>query len=216
MRARQRRAVPPAYHWSVPSAPRNSSRPSMPMLQARLRRALGAAVLVAATPLVTTAQPRHVTTPKEAFGFNVGDDYRLATYTQFEKYWRTLAAQSDRAKLVEIGKSEEGRPQLMMIVSSPANLAKLDRYKEISRRLALGQARDSAEARALAKEGKAVVWIDGGLHATEVLGAHQLIETSYQLLSRTDRETTRFLDDCIILLVHVNPDGLALVSNWYM
>ncbi|AHG89236.1 peptidase M14 carboxypeptidase A [Gemmatirosa kalamazoonensis] len=193
------------------------------MLQARSCRALGAALLLVAAPLATplaaTAQPsaaRHITTPKEAFGFNVGDDYRLATYTQFEKYWRTIAAQSDRAKLVEIGKTEEGRPQLMMIVSSPANLARLDRYKEISRRLALGLARDSSEARALAREGKAVVWIDGGLHATEVLGAHQLIETSYHLLSRTDPETMRFLNDCIILLVHVNPDGMELVSNWYM
>jgi hypothetical protein len=188
------------------------------MIHARLRRSLGAAFLAAAIPVAATAQSaaRHITTPKEAFGFNVGDDYRLATYTQFEKYWRTIAAQSDRAKLVEIGKTEEGRPQLMMIVSSPANLAKLDRYKEISRRLALGQARDSSEARALAREGKAVVWIDGGLHATEVLGAHQLIETSYQLLARTDRETMRFLDDAIILLVHVNPDGMELVSSWYM
>ena len=41
----------------------------------------------------------------------------------------------------------------------------------------------------LAKEGKAVVWIDGGLHATETVGIHQLIETAYQLLSRTDDET---------------------------
>src|SRR4029078_5614665 len=98
----------------------------------------------------------------------------LPNITQFEKCWARIAAQSDRAKLVEIGKTEEGRPQLMMIVSSPANLAKLDRYKEISRALALGQAKDSSEARALAREGKAVVWIDGGLHATEVLGAHQL------------------------------------------
>src|SRR5690606_22346895 len=72
------------------------------------------------------------------------------------------------------------------------------------------------QARALAKEGKAVVWIDGGLHSTETLGAQQLMETVYQLASRTDDETMRILNDVIILAVHANPDGMELVSNWYM
>ena len=161
------------------------------------------------------AQAR-ITSPREQFGFNIGDDYKLATYTQFEQYWRRLGTQSNRMKLVEIGKTAEGRSQLMAVISSPANLAKLDRYREISRRLALADGLSDADARALAREGKTVVWIDGGLHATEVLGAAQLIETVYQLLSRTDAETMRFLDDCIILAVHANPDGMELVSTWYM
>ncbi len=132
------------------------------------------------------AQAR-ITSPKEQFGFNIGDDYKLANYTQFEQYWR-----------------------------KPANLAKLDRYKEISQKLAHAEGLSEADARALAREGKAIVWIDGGLHATEVLGAAQLIETVYQLVSRSDPETMRFLNDCIILAVHANPDGMELVSNWYM
>jgi hypothetical protein len=157
-----------------------------------------------------------VTTPKDFFGHNIGDDYWLATYDQFMAYWQKIDAESDRMKVYEIGKTAEGRPQLMAIVTAPENFAKLDRYKEIARRLALGEGLDSAGARALAREGKAVVWIDGGLHATEVLGAHQLMETSYQLLSRSDDETMRILRDNIILLVHANPDGMQLVSSWYM
>ena len=73
-----------------------------------------------------------------------------------------------------------------------------------------------AEVRALAREGKAVVWIDGGLHANEVLGAQQLGEMVYQMVSRTDDETMRILDDVIILFVHANPDGHDLVADWYM
>ncbi len=92
----------------------------------------------------------------------------------------------------------------------------LAKYKDISQRLARAEGLTEAQARALAKEGKAVVWIDGGLHATEVLGASQLAETIYQLVSRTDEETMRFLNDLIILAVHANPDGMELVSNWYM
>jgi len=157
-----------------------------------------------------------ITSPKQQFGFNIGDDYQLATYDQFVDYWHKLDKESDRMKVVEIGKTAEGRPQLMAIITSPENFKKLDRYKEISRRLATVDGIPDDQARALAKEGKAVVWFDGGLHATEVLGAHQLIETVYQLVSRTDPETLRFLNDLVILAVHANPDGMQLVSNWYM
>ncbi len=163
-----------------------------------------------------TAAGAAITTPKQHFGFNIGDDYQLANYDQFVSYWQTLDRESDRMKVVEIGKTAEGRPQLMAIITSPENFRKLDRYKEISRRLATVDGIDDEQARALAKEGKAVVWFDGGLHATEVLGAHQLIETVYRLVSRNDPETLRFMNDLIILAVHANPDGMQLVSNWYM
>src|SRR5687768_8509375 len=73
--------------------------------------------------------------PKDHFGFNIGDNYRLATYTQTEAYFKKLAAVSDRVKLVDIGNTEEGRTQYMMIVSSPENLKNLNRYKEISQKL---------------------------------------------------------------------------------
>jgi hypothetical protein len=180
----------------------------------RLPAAIVFAAAVLLQPQLVSAQK--VTSPKDQFGFNIGDDYKLANYTQFETYFRKLAKESNRMKLVEIGKTAEGRTQLMAIISSPANLAKLDRYKEISRKLAFADGLTDEQAHALAKEGKAVVWIDGGLHATEVLGAAQLIETVYQLVSKNDPETLRFLDDCIILAVHANPDGMELVSNWYM
>ena len=98
-------------------------------------------------------------------------------------------------QVVEIGKTAEGRPQLMAIVTSPENFKKLDRYKEIARSSRSPRALTEEQAHALAKEGKAVVWIDGGLHATEVLGAQQLIETVYQMVSRNDPETLRILND---------------------
>ena len=157
-----------------------------------------------------------ITTAKEALGFNVGDDYQLANYTQLSAWWKKIAAESDRMKLVTIGQTEEGRPQYMAIITSPANQKKLEHYKEISRKLALAQNLTNEEAHALAREGKAVVWIDGGLHASEVLGAHQLMDFVYQMVTNTDAETMRILDDVIILAVHANPDGMELVSNWYM
>jgi hypothetical protein len=159
---------------------------------------------------------RKITSPKEQFGHNMGDDYFLATYTQFEGYVKKLAQESDRMKLVDIGRSEEGRTQYMAVVSAPENIKNLDKLKEISRRMAYAEGLTDDQARELAKQGKAVVWIDGGLHASEVLGAAQLTEMIYQLVSRNDEETLRMLRDCVILLVHANPDGMEMVSSNYM
>ncbi|MEI6151120.1 MAG: M14 family metallopeptidase [Chitinophagia bacterium] len=157
-----------------------------------------------------------VPSPKSHFGFNIGDNYQLATFTQTEAYLKKLAAVSKKIKLQVIGKTEEGRNHYMVIVSDPSNLANLEKYKTISQKLAHAEDLSMAEATQMANEGKAVVWIDGGLHATEVTGIHQWIESMYQLITRTDEETKRILKSTIILFVHANPDGQELVSNWYM
>jgi Zinc carboxypeptidase len=157
-----------------------------------------------------------ITTPQEAFGFNIGDDYHVATYTQLEAYWKRLAAESDRMKLVEIGLTAEGRHQYMAILSSPENLHRLAHYQEISSKLAHAEGLTDDQAHALAHEGKTVIWIDGGLHATETVGSQQLIEHVYQMVSRTDSETIRLLNDSIQLCVQANPDGQELVASWYM
>ncbi len=166
-------------------------------------------------PLAAQTTPE-ITTPKQQFGFNLGDDYQLTNYTQLSDYWHKLASESDRMKLVDMGKTAEGRTQYMAIVTSPENLKMLDHYKEISRKLALAEGLSDDEAHDLAREGKAVVWIDGGLHASEVECAQALSEMLYQMVSRTDAETMRFLNDVIILFVQDNPDGQELVANWYM
>ena len=159
---------------------------------------------------------QNVPSPKSHFGFNIGDNYQLATFTQTEAYLKKIAAVSKKVKLQVIGKTEEGRNHYMVIVSDPSNLANLEKYKSISQKLARAEDISEAEATAMANEGKAVVWIDGGLHATEVTGIHQWIESLYQLITRTDEETKRILKSTIILFVHANPDGQELVSNWYM
>src|SRR5436190_23475830 len=174
-----------------------------------------AALALALAPVQTQSRAS-LTSPRDAFGSAIGDDYFLATYSQLESYWKALDQESDRVSLVDIGRTEEGRTQWMAVVSAPENLARLDHYQEISARLAHADGLTPDAARALALEGKAVVWIDGGLHANEVLGAQQLLATVYHLVSASDPETLRLLKDDIILCVQANPDGMELVSNWYM
>lgn len=179
-------------------------------LEAAVAPNVSAATAIAAPPAA------HITTPREAFGFDIGADYQLVNYTQWEAYLKTLASQSDRMKLVEIGKTSEGRTQYIAIVSTPENLAHLDRYREIARCLAKAEGVSEAEAHAMAAEGKAVVWIDGGLHATETVPPQALIATVYEWLTAQDPEALRVLNDTVILFAPLNPDGMELVSNWYM
>lgn len=187
----------------------------MPSTRLRRTRHFVFSLLLAASSVSAQKQPK-ITSPKDALGFNIGDDYQMATYTQLETYWKKLAAESDRMKLVDIGKTAEGRSQYMAIITSPENLKNLAKYKSIAARLSHAEGLDEAQARALAKDGKAVVWIDGGLHASETVGSQQLMETVYQLVSRTDAETLRLLNDDIVLCVQANPDGQEIVADWYM
>jgi hypothetical protein len=178
--------------------------------------ALALAVGVAAPLAQSRPAPAKVTAPKDQFGHAIGDDYRLVNYTQYVEYLKKLQAQSERMIVTDIGKTEEGRTEFTVIITSPENQRKLPLIKAANRRLALAENLTDEQARTLAREGKTVVWIDGGLHATEVLGAQQLIETIYRLNTRSDPETLRILNDVVILCTLVNPDGMELVSNWYM
>src|SRR4030095_7205540 len=111
--------------------------------------------LLLLTPLLAQSP---ITTPKAHFGFNIGDDYSLANYTQMIAYWQKLDRESDRLSLVDIGKTSEGRPMTMAIVTSPANQNRLAAYRDIAKRLSKAENLSDGQARDLASEGKAIVW----------------------------------------------------------
>src|SRR5207247_2454844 len=126
--------------------------------------------------------------------------YRVR-YVVSREYSRRLAASSNRIKLFTLGKPTRGLDWEIALISSPENLAKLDRYREISRRLADGRGLSDQEARTLAREGKTIVHIDGGLHSTEVAGAQQSINLAYKLVSsQGDPEVDAILDNVILML----------------
>ncbi len=166
-------------------------------------------------PRTITLQAPAITSPKAALGFDLGDDYQLANYSRLSAYWRTLERESDRIRVVEYGRTSEGRPMLMAVVTSRANHQRIDHFRAVSKRLALAEGLTDDQARALAVEGKAVVWIDAGLHATEVANTQALTEMLYQMATRDDRETRKILDEVILLAAFSNPDGLELVADWY-
>ena len=157
-----------------------------------------------------------ITQPRTVLKEEPGSDYFLANATQTEQWLKTIAAESDRTKLVNIGKTAEGRDQYMLIVSSPDNIRNLEKYRQISQRLALAKGLTDDQAKALAAEGKAVILIDAGLHASEVANVQAQIQSIHGMITGNDPETLRLLGDVVTLFVFANPDGHELVANWYM
>lgn len=171
-------------------------------------------VLLLCLILVASAVAQ-VTPPETHFGFMPGEDYKLADYDQIRAYFQTLAQQSDRIRIRDFGQSSEGRPMLLAFISSPSNLARLDEYQQIQRRLALAEV-PLGEAQQLAAQAKAIVWIDCSMHSTEVTPSQHAPLLAHKLLTEDSAEVRPILDNVILLLVPVtNPDGLQMITQWY-
>ncbi len=174
-----------------------------------------AALVIAARPSAETVR---LPPPEASFGFQPGADFKLATYDQSIEYFKKLDAASKYLTLVEAGRTSQGRPMYFALISSPDNLAHIDRYREIALRLAHPAGLTEAEARRLAVEGKAFVHIDGGLHATEVAGPQHTPLLAYDLLARASEPESKAILDRVILMLWptINPDGQQMVAEWYM
>lgn len=194
--------------------------PDVHLLRSVLPRVL-ATLLVLACLAPTDAKAADVPPPESVLGFAPCSDYKLATWERIDEYLQALDRASDRMTMVEIGRSVDGRPLRLAIISSERNLAALDRYRAVSAQLA--QVRgpdgplDDETARALAREGRAVVWVDFGLHSSEVAHGQAAPLFAWRMVTGETEEIRRIRDDVILLLMpNMNPDGTTLVADWYM
>ncbi len=172
--------------------------------------------LVAASYVVLQAAGPAIPTPESIFGFTPGADNRLATYDQTIEYLKKLAAASRSIRLVEAGRTTQGRTMYFALVSAPANLGRIDRLREIAQQLAHPRNLTDAQARALAREGRAFVHIDGGCHATEVAGPQMAPQLAYSLLTGTSDPVIQEIlaNDVVMLWPTMNPDGMQMVGEW--
>jgi hypothetical protein len=174
-----------------------------------------AACLALNAPRPTAAQ---IPTPVSVLGHTPGDDFYLADYEDTVRYFHALAdAAPDRMKMFTVGKTTQGRNIEIGVISSPANIAKLDETKQIAGRLAHGTGLNDDTARELARSSKVIVHIDGGLHADEVAGPQHTMMLAYKLLSaKNDPEIDAILDNVVLVLwPTLNPDGQDMVVHWY-
>ena len=151
----------------------------------------------------------------EKFTSSIGYDYKLAKYDQMLTYYDKLVASSDRIQMIEIGKSVMGKSIKLFIISSAENMNSIDKWRETSTKLARARIKPD-EARALAKTGKTIVWIDGGMHAIEAAHAQMTSELAYNLVASETDEMKKIRENVVVLLCPViNPDGVDIVADWY-
>ena len=183
----------------------------------KLGRATLCAVVLLSAIFDTGIAQTTIPTPESVLGHRVGADFYLATYEQSLEYFQRLDAATDRLQLIEIGRTSEGRPWYIALISSADNLANIDRYREIAIRLANPNDLTDETALELADEGKAIVHIDGGLHASEVAHAQHTIQLAYDLVTGDDDPEVRAILENVILILwpSINPDGQTIVSEWY-
>ena len=189
---------------------------------ARLARALIVLAVIGSGSWLGTgaAQPAAQApfpSPEQFFGHRMGADRKLANWDKLLAYYQALAKSADNLKLVELGKSSENRPYIALFISSPANLARLDRLKQLNARLADPRGLSEAEARKIATEARAVVIQSFALHSSEVAASQTAAEYVYDSITRKDEEAQRMLDNVISIVVpSINPDGTQMIADWYM
>src|SRR5215216_1128048 len=123
-----------------------------------------------------------VPSPDKVLGYAVGTPNKLTYTKDLYRYYRELAKASPRVRvLIAPEKSEEGREQMLVLVSDEANLARLDRYKEITAKLGDPRKITDTEAHTLISEGKPFYWASGSIHSPETGSPEMLMEMAYRL-----------------------------------
>lgn len=179
----------------------------------RFRRLL---VLVAFGVPVRAAAAQ-VPPPESFLGYEVGADRRLADWGEITAYLDQLARASDRVRLDTLGTTTLDRPFILLTISSPGNLARLDHFRALQAKLADPRTIASATERdRLIAEGRVVVLVTSAIHSTEVGAGQVPLRIAYRLAAEESEEVREILDESIVLLVpSLNPDGLQMVVDWY-
>ena len=167
--------------------------------------------------LAVSVSAQTVQTPEEFFGFELGTDGELARYPKVLDYLEHVAASSERVLYEELGKTTEGNDYVLLTISSPENLARLDRLVAINHRLADPRGLSEAEAMELAQEGRPFYFLYATIHSTEVGNGQAVPLIVHRLATEDSREIDEILDNTVLLYVpSQNPDGQVMViDHWY-
>ncbi len=155
------------------------------------------------------------TPPKDYLGFTPGEDRKMFLYEDLAGYLALLDEQSEMVKMVEHGVSSLGQTMHIVFVSSAENIAKLERLREINRRLALDGDIPEDERKALIEEGRTFVLVTLSMHATEVAPSQAAPLMAYNLITGTDSDPA-YLNDVVFMMVPShNPDGMDMIVRHY-
>jgi hypothetical protein len=188
----------------------------MPAFMRRFAVVLSFAAAAPALVAASAQTPANVPTPASIIGFEPGDDRKLPSWQQVTDYFSAIDRASDRVQVRTLGKTVQGRPFIVAFISDPGNLASLERYRGIQRKLADPRLRGPNELESLLDQGKNVILITSSIHSTEVGGFLTPLVLADRLVRGNSAEVQSILQNTIVMLVpSQNPDGVDIVGSWY-
>ena len=159
---------------------------------------------------------QQIPSPESFFGFEMGTDRKLARWDQLVEYYNVLGNESARLKVVNMGPSTLGNPFLVLFISSPENLVRLDELRRLNATLSDPGGATESEIDHASAQGRVVVVQSFGLHSSEVAASQTAAELVYEMVTRDDEEMLRILDNTIAIMIPCfNPDGEIMVTDWY-
>ena len=178
-----------------------------------MRHRVAALILCVIGPCWADAE---IPTPEETFGHEVGADHKLIPYPDVLSYLETVAAASDRVSIEEAGRSTLDNPMKVIILSSPENLARLERLRDIARLLAKPGDLTPEQSQQLVDEGKVIALVTCTIHSTEVGSTQMVTEFVHDFATTQDPERLAWMDEVVLLVMpSINPDGQLMVVDWY-
>jgi hypothetical protein len=182
----------------------------------RSAAALTALALTLGVP-VLRAQAPTVTSPEKFFGFRLGSDFKMARWDKIVEYYGIIEKQSGgRMKVINMGPTENGVPFLEVIITSAKNMADLDNIQKKNLILVHPGDTPKAEIDKIIASNKVIVVQSMSMHATEIGGTQMAPELAYDMLTRTDEDAKRIMDNVVLIEVPCfNPDGEIMVTDWY-
>ncbi len=155
-----------------------------------------------------------IPTPEGTLGYRVGE--RFTRHADRVAYSQALAEGSDRVRFAEYGRTHQQRPLVMLTISSPANLERLDEILAANKELADPENLTDARRAEIVQNNPAVIWYSFGVHGNEASCGEVSMQFAYTLAAAVNEEVEDILDNCVIVVdPQVNPDGQSRYVAWY-
>src|SRR2546423_7250242 len=152
--------------------------------------------------------------PEAITGYAAGEAQTL--YAVMQRYLDTLVASaSDRVRIETWGRTTEYRPIRALIISDPANLAKLDQIRSAIAELVDPRKTSAARSQAIAAQTPAIALFQYSVHGDEPAGFEAAMQVAYQLAASDEPQTVELLKSLVIVLnPSANPDGHERFAAW--
>lgn len=158
-----------------------------------------------------------IPSPKQVLGDHIGVPNKLHSYEQIVGYFEKLEqAAPDQVRILRIGKSNEGRENIIVMLSGKENMAKLDTYKKNLALLADPRQITPEQARQLISETKPIYHVLAGLHSVESGPPEMVMELAYRLLAENSPMIESIRNNVVVAISPVlEADGRDRYVDWY-